>query len=139
MLNGARVLIVEDDDAVAMVLAERVARSGGTVLGPMATVTEALDLLNSEPVAAAILDCHLVDQDVSAVALRLIQLRVPMVIYTGSDLPPPLNSWRSIIPVISKPASPHLVVARLDALLMTQTQMAHVNTADGRHGSDARG
>ena len=44
-LAGRRVLVVEDETLVAMLVEDTLADAGVVVLGPVATVTEALSLL----------------------------------------------------------------------------------------------
>ncbi len=117
MLDGAPILIVEDEPFIAMDLADAVRAAGGSVIGPVTTVREGLALVRDAPVAGAILDCHLKDRDVSPLAQVLLGIGTPLVVYTGSALPQALAQWRTEIPMIRKSESPGEVVALLVALI----------------------
>ncbi len=117
MLDGAPILIVEDEPFIAMDLAAAVWTAGGLVVGPAATVRAGLTLLAQKPVAAAILDCNLLDGEVSPLATALLRMGTPLIVYTASSLPKALAAWEPQIPVIKKPTPPLLVVARLAVLI----------------------
>ena len=113
MLNGMPILIVEDEAFIAMDLAEAIEHVEGQPVGPVATVAEAFELLNTETVEAAILDANLIDRDVTPLALALIERGVPFVIHTGTGVPEELAQRHPNIPVIPKPARSTLVLAAL--------------------------
>jgi DNA-binding response OmpR family regulator len=117
MLDGAPILIVEDEPFIAMDLADAVRAAGGSEIGPVSTVREGLALLRDAPVAGAILDCHLRDRDVSPLAQALLEIGTPLVVYTASELAEALAQWRTEIPMIRKPEHPADVVARLVVLI----------------------
>jgi CheY-like chemotaxis protein len=85
-LRGRRVLVVEDDYILAQDLLEELLRSGAAVMGPVATVAEALDLLRSglSP-HMAVLDIGLGDETVYPVADALRARGIPFVFATGYD------------------------------------------------------
>jgi len=56
MLKGLPILIVEDDPMIAFDLASVIEDNDGCPLGPVSTVAEAMTLLASETVAAAVLE-----------------------------------------------------------------------------------
>ncbi len=58
-LAGKRVLIVEDDNILAITLAEEFAAEGAKVIGPAATVTDALDVIARTDLDGAIVDINL--------------------------------------------------------------------------------
>ena len=66
------ILIVEDEAMVALGLAFAAEDAGAIVVGPAASTIEALTLLAEQIVDAAILDVHLIDRDVTPVALALV-------------------------------------------------------------------
>jgi two-component system, response regulator PdtaR len=89
LLAGLKVLVVEDEMLIAMDLEEMLERSGAQVLGPLATVAEALDLLGTERLDVALLDVNLKDGIVTRLAEALRSRSIPYVIstaYNGSDL-----------------------------------------------------
>jgi hypothetical protein len=71
------VLIVEDEFLIAMDLDLILSRHGWAVIGPAATVAEALRLLQAEQPAVAILDVTLKDGAVSPVAVALRERTCP--------------------------------------------------------------
>jgi len=113
MLNGLTILIVEDEALVALALAEAVEDLEGRAVGPVATVTEALALLEHEQVAAAILDANLRDRDVTPLAMQLIEASVPFVVHAGTGLPTDLAARHPDVPVVMKPARSTAVLAAL--------------------------
>jgi hypothetical protein len=90
-----------------------VEQHGGTVVGPIDSVAEALLLLASRPPSGAVLDCQLADRDVTPLALRLLELGIPFVINTGTGPPPELAAAAPDLVVLVKPVRPELVVATL--------------------------
>jgi CheY-like chemotaxis protein len=113
MLNGLPILIVEDEPMVAMDLAMEIEHLDGRPIGPVATVAEAMALLQSEVVAAAILDANLLDRDVTPVALSLVERSIPFVIHTGTGMPSELAALHPDLPVVMKPARSTAVLAAL--------------------------
>ncbi|ANL38257.1 MULTISPECIES: response regulator [Rhizobium] len=79
------VLVVEDEFIIAHQLQDALEAGGFLVLGPAATVTEAIDLINSERPDAAVLDFNLGRENVVPVALHLRTLKVPYVLATAYD------------------------------------------------------
>jgi CheY-like chemotaxis protein len=112
-----RVLLVEDEELVAMAMAEELKAHGWTVVGPATTLEEAQELVSSHGrLDAAILDIHLHGRWVHALAAELTRLGVPFVICTGYELVDPDGRFGSV-PLIAKPIAPHRLGATLDALL----------------------
>lgn len=107
------VLIVEDECMIAIGLAFAAEDAGAFVVGPVATVAAALELLETIKIDAAILDANLLDRDITPVALRLIDDAVPFVIHSAIGLPADLAAVFPDIPQITKPARPKTVVRRL--------------------------
>jgi CheY-like chemotaxis protein len=77
------VLIVEDEYFLAQDLADYLQDLGVEVLGPVGTVAEALNLLESAEVQGAILDVNLRGERVYPVADVLRQKHVPFVFASG--------------------------------------------------------
>ena len=113
MLNGLPILIVEDEALIAIDLAEAIERVQGQPVGPVATVADALALLDEKTIEAAILDANLLDRDVTPLALALIERGIPFVIHTGTGVPQELAELYPHLPVIPKPARSTLVLAAL--------------------------
>ncbi|WP_431028447.1 response regulator [Rhizobium herbae] len=85
LFEGKRVLIVEDEYFLADETRRKLIQLNALVVGPVATVEEALDLIESEVIDAAILDIHLGEELVFPVAERLDELNIPFVFATSYD------------------------------------------------------
>lgn len=117
MLNNALVLIAEDEPFIALDLALAIEDVGGTVVGPAATVEEALALIDGRTVAAAILDVNLGDKDISPVAEILLTLNIPVIFQTGFEVPPGLAARFPDLIVHIKPCVAAKLVAQLATLI----------------------
>lgn len=113
MFGAKPILIVEDEPFIALDLADAVAEWDGKVIGPFSTVREALDILDRQAIAAAILDARLADRDITPVALRLASAGIPFVVHTGTGLPPEVAERWPNVPVLMKPSAALSVVQRL--------------------------
>jgi len=82
-LAGLRVLVVEDEFLIAAVLQEMLEDATAVAIGPTATVAEALHLLQTREVDAALLDMNLNGQWSDPVAAELKARRIPFVFTTG--------------------------------------------------------
>lgn len=85
-LCGRRILIVEDQYAIALDLSESLAQEGATTVGPLCSLQDALNALETAgPLDAAVLDIRLLGESVYPVADRLDELHVPYVFTTGCE------------------------------------------------------
>ncbi len=80
---GLRVLVVEDETLVAMLIEDMLGDLGCQVVGPAANVEEALDLAAAGGIDCAVLDVNLAGRSVFPVADRLRELGVPFAFATG--------------------------------------------------------
>jgi DNA-binding response OmpR family regulator len=78
-----RVLVVEDEALVAMLVEDALLDAGFGVIGPAATVEEALALLGRETPDAVVLDLNLAGETSTPVADALAARGIPYVIATG--------------------------------------------------------
>ncbi|WP_244530351.1 response regulator [Rhizobium sp. NFR07] len=83
--RGKRILVVEDEYFLADEVRQKLAALGATVVGPVASVRDAMDMIEASEIDAAILDVHLGDEFVFPVADRLDELDIPFVFATGYD------------------------------------------------------
>lgn len=115
-LRGRRILVVEDEALVAMLVEDALLDVGAVVLGPAATVAEALALLEREALPdAAVLDLNLAGEVSTPVADALVRRGVPFVVATGygaSGLPP----GHGDVPVLAKPYDPDELTLALGRL-----------------------
>ena len=115
VLDGRRVLLVEDESLVAMMAEDMLIDLGCDVVVAM-RLDQALAYLNSSVFDLAILDVNLGSARSYPVADALFALAVPFVFATGygrSGIP---NEWMSR-PVIQKPFTIETLEAALRGLL----------------------
>lgn len=111
-LTGRRILVVEDEALVAMLVEDALLDAGALVTGPAATVAEALALLERETPDAAVLDLNLAGETSTPVADALALRGIPFVVATGygaDGLPP----GHVTVPVLAKPYDPDDLTAAL--------------------------
>jgi CheY-like chemotaxis protein len=107
-----RVLVVEDEALVAMLVEDALMDAGFGVIGPAATVDEALDLIARERPDAVVLDLNLAGEVSTPVADDLAARGIPYVIATGygaSGLP---DGHKEAL-VLAKPYDPFELTAML--------------------------
>lgn len=82
-LKGKRILVVEDEALIAVMVEDMLAELGSIVLGPAATIEQALALLSHEEIDAAVLDVNVRGERIDPVAEALAARGVPMLFATG--------------------------------------------------------
>lgn len=110
-LTGKRILVVEDESLVAMLIETILEDLGCVPVGPAATVDEGLALAaRDDAIDAALLDVNVSGQHVFPVAEALAARGVPFVFSTGygeAGLP---EDWRGR-PTLQKPFTEEAVQA----------------------------
>jgi len=126
-LSGRRVLLVEDEALVAMMIQECLTESGHSVVGPISRAADALRAAKEIDYDAAILDINLGDGMAYPVADIVAARGVPFVFVTGYEADT-VDDRFSHVPILQKPierqmlrglfiAAPNVVpVARGEAL-----------------------
>ncbi len=102
VLAGKRILIVEDEFMIAILLEDMLTELSCTVAGISANPAQAFELIGSAEIDAAVLDVNLDGDDSFAVAAALLERRIPFIFATGygaSRLPQGLAGH----PVVQKP------------------------------------
>ena len=111
-----RVLVVEDEFFVALSVEDVLQELGCNVVGPVATLADALRAAQGEPLGCAVLDINLAGEKVYPAADELLARGIPFVFATGyaaADLP---ERFRGC-PRVQKPFRPGaLKQAILDVL-----------------------
>jgi CheY-like chemotaxis protein len=97
-----RVLLVEDEALVAMMIQETLVEFGFQVVGPVSTTSEALAAAQDKHLDAAVLDINLGDSLAYGVADILEKRGVPFVFVTGYDSES-VESRFDGIPILQKP------------------------------------
>jgi DNA-binding response OmpR family regulator len=82
-LEGIRVLVVEDEYLVAVLIEDMLESAGCVVIGPIARVPEALDAVDRDTYDAAVLDINLGGEHSDPVAEALSRRNVPFLFVTG--------------------------------------------------------
>ncbi|HCB74759.1 MAG TPA: transcriptional regulator [Sphingomonas bacterium] len=114
MTERMRILIVEDEPLIAMMLEDFLDALGKDVAGTAETVSTALEEVAKGGVDAAILDVNLRGGEKSwPVADALAERGIPFVLATGGDTLAPAHADR---PVLAKPFTMDGVEQALDAL-----------------------
>lgn len=95
-LNGARVLIVEDETLVAMLVEDLLDELGCKVAATFSRVGQAQEFLagKTDGIDAAILDVNIAGEDVYTVAAALRDRRIPFVFVTGYGPGGVREEWR---------------------------------------------
>ncbi len=110
---GRKVLIVEDEALVAMLVEDALLDTGFAVIGPAATVEEALALLEREAPDAVVLDLNLAGETSTPVADWLAARGIPYVIATGYGATG-LPAGHQDAMVLAKPYDPAELISVLD-------------------------
>jgi DNA-binding response OmpR family regulator len=119
-LYGRRILVIEDEPLVAMMLEDSLIEAGASVLGPAGSVEMALLLLDNAlangGISAAVLDLNLAGSAALPVSAKLDSASVPYVVATGY-MEASMPADRPGAPVMTKPYDPEELV-RLLATMM---------------------
>ena len=82
-LQGLRVLVVEDEMMVSMLIEDMLSDLGCTVVGPASRLDEAIELANSAAIDCAVLDVNLGGQPIFPLADLLRAKGAPFAFATG--------------------------------------------------------
>jgi DNA-binding response OmpR family regulator len=113
-LQGALILVVEDEPLIALDLSSSLKDAGAQVVQAV-NVEGALLAIEAHPCSAAVLDFWLGLETGRAVARRLKERRIPFLYYSGRALDDLTTG--SGAPVISKPAGSREIVGMLRLLI----------------------
>ena len=115
-LTGRRILIIEDSPVVGPFTAELLADLGCSVVGPAPNMATARQLIESEPVDAALVDIHIRGERSFGLCEMLAARGVPFMLTSGyADWQMP-DEWTSR-PRLQKPYTIEQVEGALKALL----------------------
>ncbi len=114
MIQGKRILVIEDEFIVAAMLCDILEDAGAEPVGPVGRVSEGLAIIECERFDAAVLDWNLHGQSSEPIARALAERGVPFVIATGYGAVDGPYSDRAIL---GKPYVPQLLIERIAALL----------------------
>lgn len=118
-LQGARVLLVEDNAFVNMGTAEILKELGCRILAAALDVSEAFAAIKDELPDVAVLDVRLRDgKTVYPLAEKLAAQRVPIIFFTGSGVD---EKWQDY-PVCTKPCHPKKLKSILLEVLISSSR-----------------
>jgi DNA-binding response OmpR family regulator len=110
------VLLTEDEALIGLDLGDILEGAGYRVIGPAATIAEALSFMRRETPQMAIIDVRLRDGDCMEIMRDLRQRGVPFVVHSGCQVDQPFAAEFGDAPWLVKPASPRDVLASLGRL-----------------------
>lgn len=116
LLNDRRVLIVEDEFLVTVVLEAAVQEEGASVVRLAASTVDALALIEAETFDVALLDARLDEEPVTVIAEALDARDIPFVFHSGYG-PEHLPSSYRDRPLLRKPSLSSSVVQALHEVL----------------------
>jgi DNA-binding NtrC family response regulator len=114
MLSGCRVLVVEDEPLVAAHIADLLTEAEADVVGPLATVAEARQLVrNGVKIHAALLDLTLRDGSATPLLEALTARGIPTLVYAGTGLPDEVRRRHPQLIALLKPVAPARLVTEI--------------------------
>jgi DNA-binding response OmpR family regulator len=111
-LEGKRILVLEDEPLIAMLLEDMLEEFGCVTVGPALDIAPAEALARDEPIDAAILDIHIGGRTSHSVAALLHERHIPFVIASGDGADPMPGSKG----MLGKPYRAESVKAQLQEL-----------------------
>jgi CheY-like chemotaxis protein len=102
-LAGKRILVVEDEVLIAVMVTDMLAGLGVTVIGPATTIEAGLSLAGSESFDAAVLDINVRGERIDPIADLLVARGIPMLFATGYGMGMGAVAERRNASVIDKP------------------------------------
>ena len=116
MINGLRVLIVEDEYYLADDLKSELRSHGAEIVGPVASLEEARACVEQGAFDCAILDMNLRGDMAFPLADQLTDAGIPFIIATGYNSASLPDRFQEV-PRVEKPFDPAQVVAAIPAAL----------------------
>ncbi|MBC7831644.1 MAG: response regulator [Hyphomicrobium sp.] len=116
-LQGCKVMVVEDEPLEALDYCDRLTEAGAEIVGPFGSVSEALDVVDTQPVDVALLDYALADRNSEELQAALETRDIPFVVLTG--YPRVLVRRDDHQVVLSKPISNDLLYMTIKAAAKT--------------------
>lgn len=114
-LGGQRILVVEDESAVAFDVGFIIRKARGSA-AYAANLSQAMKLAEAPDFSLAVLDFRLGSNTSLPVAARLYAAGIPFIFHTGCGLSELRNAWPNA-PIVQKPASAHQLITGLVNLL----------------------
>lgn len=116
-LAGATVLLAEDEAFLALDLHDSLEEAGARVIGPVASLSDALAAADAQAFDAAILDIDLQGKEVLPVASILADKQIPFLFHTAHGHVAQFAPDFAQVPICSKPTDPSRLIRILRELL----------------------
>jgi CheY-like chemotaxis protein len=113
-LANERFLLAEDDPLISMDL-QQVLEDEGAMVFPASSVTQALRLVQTPALSAAVIGIKLRTENAEPVCDALSERQVPFIFYTAC--PDRLSNRWSAAPLVSKPAPDSVIIGALKYVL----------------------
>ena len=121
VLHGRRILVVEDEPLIAMMIVEILEGEGCEVAGPAYNESQAADIIKNGGIDAAILDFNLGrDQTSASIATNLVERNIPFIFATGYGVQA-LRKANWVLPAVGKPYHGPEVISAVSGLLKQQS------------------
>lgn len=118
-LQGRRILVVEDEMTISMILEDLLRAEGADIVGPVARLARAIDFASSEQIDAALLDLNIDGKAVYPVAAILAGRGIPFAFVSGYGAARLDELYRDR-PILGKPF--HVAdLGRIVRLMLSQT------------------
>jgi PAS domain S-box-containing protein len=101
-ISGKRLLLVEDEALVGMMMRDSLVELGYSVLGPFSRISDAMQVAKHERFQAAILDINVKGEMIYDLADAIIARDIPLVFVTGYGADAIEERFREV-PVLQKP------------------------------------
>ncbi|HEX3636907.1 MAG TPA: PAS domain S-box protein, partial [Paraburkholderia sp.] len=121
-LAGKRVIIIEDEQLVAMDLESCLATAGCEVVGSAGTVREAKTLCAEAACDAALIDVNLAGQPVDELAATLTKRNIPFAFVTGYGREALPQGFRDAL-IVGKPFDETALIATVELLAYQSTSV----------------
>lgn len=82
-LAGTHILVLEDDAMQALDLAAAFSEAGAIIVGPAASIDDALRLISETICTGAVLDLRVSNRNSTSFAQQLVEKRIPFILHTG--------------------------------------------------------
>ena len=112
-LDGARILLVEDDFIISMELCLILAEAGAEIIGPCYTPAQAVALIDGNKISCAILDFRLGQETSLPVARQLLRHGVPFTFFAGQVHTSRIHVEFPDARIIAKPFQDRAILAAL--------------------------
>src|SRR5687768_16270008 len=109
VLAGKSILVVEDEMLVALEIERVLSAAGSKVLGPVASISEATTIIETQSVDLALLDINVRGEFIYPITKMLLERNIKFVFSTGYDeVSIPANLRQT--PCVRKPFTPEKLI-----------------------------